>query len=218
LLLITRLVERVRSCARTLAILVCVDGLASSVTAFSRVFRPPVPTGGRGRPRVIPEAGLWLGQVVKRSVKRRVASVERRVVRGSEQAIAAVLAAPRSGTGINPSYIERLNATFRASLAPVVRRGRALAPTAAVLTAGMWLVGCADNFCWLHESLRVRAPAGACWKWQERTPAMAAGLTNHRGTMRELVCYQVPLPPWVAPKRRGRPPKRALQPAMAVAA
>jgi transposase-like protein len=208
LLLITRLVERVRSCARTLAILVCVDGLASSVTAFSRVFRPPV----------IPEAGLWLGQVVKRSVKRRVASVERRVVRGSEQAIAAVLAAPRSGTGINPSYIERLNATFRASLAPVVRRGRALAHTAAVLTAGMWLVGCADNFCWLHESLRVRAPAGACWKWQERTPAMAAGLTNHRGTMRELVCYQVPLPPWVAPKRRGRPPKRALQPAMAVAA
>ena len=41
---------------------------------------------------------------------------------------------------------------------------------------------------------------------------MVAGLTNHCWTMYELLCYQVPLPPWVAPKRRGRPPKRALQP------
>lgn len=45
---------------------------------------------------------------------------------------------------------------------------------------------------------------------------MAGGLTNHRWMMRDLVRYQVPLPPWMAPKRRGRPPKRALQPAMAV--
>jgi hypothetical protein len=87
-----------------------------------------------------------------------------------------------------------------------------------MLTAGMWLVGCADNFCWLHDSLRLQAPAGACGRRQERTPAMAAGLAHHRGTMRELLGYHVPLPAWVAPKRRGRPPTRALQPAMAVAA
>jgi hypothetical protein len=31
-------------------------------------------------------------------------------------------------------------------------------------------------------------------------------------TMRELVRYQVPLPAWVAPKRRGRPPKPAQAP------
>lgn len=218
LVLITTLVQLVRSCGRSLAILVCVDGLASYVTAFPRVFRHPVRTGRRGRPRLVGEPGLLLGQVVKRYVKRHVASVEHRVVRGTEAAIAAVLAATKSGTGINTSYIERLNATFRASLAPLVRRGRAIAHTEAVLTAGMWLVGCAYNFCWLHDSLRLRAPAGACWKWQERTPAMAAGLTNHRWTMHELLRCQVPLPPWVAPKRRGRPPKRVPQPAKAVAA
>jgi transposase-like protein len=215
--LITTLVQLVRSCAHSLAILVCVDGLASYVTALLRVFRHPVRTGRRGRPRLVLEPGLLLGRMVKRYVKRRVVSVERRVVRGTEAAIAAVLAATRSGTGINTAYIERLNATFRASLAPLVRRGRALAHTERMLTAGMWLVGCAYNFCWLHESLRVRAPAGACWKWQARTPAMAAELTGHRWTMHELLRYQVPLPPWVAPKRRGRPPKRTLQPAMAVA-
>jgi transposase-like protein len=215
--LLTRLMQRVRACARTLAILVCVDGLASYVAACLRVFRYPVHTGRPGRPRLVLEKGLLLGQMVKRYVQRRVVSVERRVVRGTSEAIAAVLAAAGGGTGINTAYIERLNATFRASLAPLVRRGRAIAHTETLVTAGMWLVGCAYNFCWLHESLRVAAPRGAPWKWQERTPAMAAGLTNHRWTMPELLCYQVPLPAWVAPKRRGRPPKRDQQPAMALA-
>jgi transposase-like protein len=215
--LITTLVRLVRSCGRSLAILVCVDGLASSVTACLRVFRPPRHTGRRGRPRWVLEAGLLLGQVVKRYGKRRVASVERRVVRGTVAAIATVLAATHRGTGINTASIERLNATCRASLTPLVRRGRALAHTETVLTAGMWLVGCTYHFCWLHESLRQRAPAGAPWKWQERTPAMAAGLTNHRWTIPELWRYQVPLPAWVAPKRRGRPPTRDQQPAIALA-
>jgi transposase-like protein len=215
--LITTLVQRVRSCAHSLALLVCVDGLASYVTAVLRVFRHPVRTGRRGRPRLVLVQGLLLGQVVKRYVQRRVVSVERRVVQGTAEAVAAVLAASGS-TGINTAYIERLNATFRASLAPLVRRGRAIAHTEAALTAGMWLVGCAYNFCWLHESLRLAAPIGASWKWQERTPAMAAGLTDRRWTMRELLRYQVPLPPWVAPKRWGRPPTRAQLLAMALVA
>ena len=216
--LITTLVQLIRSCARTLAILVCADGLASYVTAVLRVFRQPVYTGRRGRPRLVLGQGLLLGQVVKRYARRRVVGVEQRVVRGTKKALAAVLATTHTGTGINTAYIERLHATFRASLAPLVRRGRAIAHTETVLTAGMWLVGCVYNCCRRHDSLRVAAPAGACWQWQERTPAMAAGLTTHRWTMPELLRYQVPLPPWVAPKRRGRPPKRVLQLEMAVAA
>jgi hypothetical protein len=161
-------------------------------------------------------ADVSLGQVVKRYVKRRVASVEHRVVRGTEAAIAGVLATTHRGSGMNTSDIERLNATFHASLAPLVRRGRAIAHTKAALTAGMWLVGCTDNVCWLHESLRQRAPVGAPWNWQERTPAIAAGLTHHRWTMLERLRYHVSLPPWVAPKHRGRPSKRALYPALAL--
>jgi transposase-like protein len=141
--LITTLVQLIRACGRRLTILVCVDGLASYVTAVRRVFRHPIRMGRRGRPRLVAEPGLLLGQVVKRDVQRRVVSVERRVVRGTEAAISARLAATHSGTGINTADIERLNATFRASLAPLVRRGRAIAHTEAALTAGMWLVGCA---------------------------------------------------------------------------
>jgi len=66
LVLITTLVQVVRSCGRSLAILVCVDGLASSVTACRHVFRDPIRTGHRGRPRLVLEEGLLLGQVVKR--------------------------------------------------------------------------------------------------------------------------------------------------------
>jgi transposase-like protein len=217
LVLITGLVQQIRACARRLDLLVCVDGLASYVTAFLRVFRTPVYTGRRGRPRLVLAASFLLGQVVKQYAKRRVTGVRQRVVRGTEEAIAAVLEATGTGQGIHTAYIERLNATFRSALAPLVRRGRAIAHKVETLTAGMYLVGCTYNFCWEHSSLRLLAPAGGGRKWQERTPAMAAGLTDHRWTMRELLSYQVPLPAWVAPKRRGRPPKPARPPTLAVA-
>jgi hypothetical protein len=218
LALITNLVKKVRSCARSLAILVCVDGLVSYVTAFLKVFRNPVYTGQRGRPRLVVEEGLMLGQVVKHYARKRVVGVTQRVVRGSLEAIEVLLESTGGGKGINTAYIERLNATFRGALVMLVRRGRAIAHKQVVLTAGMYLVGCAYNFCWYHDSLRVAAPAGAGCKWEPRTPAMAAGLTDHRWTVLELLGYKVPLPDWVAPKRRGRPPREAQQPMMAVAA
>ncbi len=207
--LIRRLVERVRACASRLDILVCVDGLSSYITAFRRAFRVPVRTGRPGRPRLVLAAGFLLGQVVKQYAQRRVTGVRQRVVDGTAAAITTALTATKSGTTINTASIERLNATVRGCLAPLVRRGRAIARTEGWLTAGMWLVGCADNFCWCHDSLRLAAPAGSGRRWQERTPAMAAGLADHPWTMGELLTYQVPPPAWPAPKRRGRPPKTA---------
>jgi hypothetical protein len=49
LALILAVARMVRSAARGLAILVCVDGLAGYVTAFARVVRDPQRTGRRGR-------------------------------------------------------------------------------------------------------------------------------------------------------------------------
>src|SRR5512135_2986297 len=112
LTLIMTLVRMVRRAARSLALLVCVDGLASYVTAFARVSRDPIRARRAGRPRLVPTAGLLLGQVIKHHAGRRLVSITRRVVRGSAGAIAAVLAATGTGTGIDTAYIERLNATF----------------------------------------------------------------------------------------------------------
>jgi transposase-like protein len=205
--LITAVARVIRSCALSLAILVCVDGLPSYITAITRAFRHPIRTGRPGRPRLEEEPGLLLGQVIKKRECGRVVGVAQHAVRGSEAAITAAVRDSSGGTGINTAYIERLNATFRGAATPLVRRTRALAREEATLGAGMFLVGCAYNFCWEHESLRLAATAKEGPKWRGRTPAMAAGLTDHRWTMPELLSYRVPPPPWVPPKRRGRPPK-----------
>ena len=206
----------VRAAAKSPCVLVMTDGLSSYIKAFRRVWRRPVHTGRRGRPRLVEEDGLLLGQAVKQYERRRVVGVLHRVAVGSIKAIEAALGNTGSGKQINTAYIERLNATFRSRLVRLVRRTRSLARRQALLEAGMWLVGMSYNCCTPHHSLRVEADSGH--KYLDRTPAMAAGLTEHVWTMQELLSYQVPLPEWVAPKRRGRPPKQSQQPAMRLAA
>jgi hypothetical protein len=76
----------------------------------------------------------------------------------------------------------------------------------------MYIVGCAYNLCENHKSLRLRLSVGSRgFRWVQRTPAMAAGLTDHQWTMEELWSYRVPPPPWTPPKRRGRPSKALLR-------
>jgi transposase-like protein len=101
LTLIMAVVGLVRRAAKGLSFLVCVDGLASYVTAFTRVFRDPVRTGRRGRPRLVAIPGPLLGQVIKRHSGRRLVDVTRRAVLGTAEAIAGVLSATGTGSGIN---------------------------------------------------------------------------------------------------------------------
>ncbi len=208
--LIRTLATQIRACARTTTVLVCVDGLSSYVGAITHAFSERVLTGKRGRPPRVCPPGLLLAQVVKTSARRRVIALSRRVVLGSTEAVMQVLTTASGGTHqINTAYVERLNATFRACPTSHARRTRALAHGDALLRAGMFLVGTAYNFVWCHESLRLRTTVPGP-TWQERAPAMAAGLTDHSCTMEELLRYQAPPAVWVAPprpKRRGRPPK-----------
>jgi transposase-like protein len=190
--LIQRLADLVRLAwtpGRTL--LICVDGLASYVTAFWRAFREKVHTGRRGRPPYRLPRGILLGQVVKRHSGRRLVEVVRRVVWGSLGRIGRVLQRTGTGRQINTSYIERLNATFRSRLANLVRRGRGLAHQVKTLEWGMYLVGCVYNFCTEHRSLRLPVSRGQS-RWQGRTPAMAARWTDHVWSVRELLSFRPP--------------------------
>jgi transposase-like protein len=203
--LVTALLRRVAACAASTALLICVDGFSAYVGAVRTVFRVAVRTGRRGRPRLALPQTVLVAQVIKSHQGRRLVDVTRRVVCGAEEAVTRAIAATRGGTQINTAYIERLNGTVRAALAPLTRRGRRLAHGTALLRSGMWLVGTVYNFCWVHESLRLRA-IGRGYKWQERTPAMAAGLTDHVWTVEEVLRSRV-LPLEVAPPpRRSRPP------------
>jgi transposase-like protein len=206
--LIRALLERVWACGTKQALLLCTDGLLSYPKQALRVFRLPERTGRSGHPRMLLPAGLLIAQMIKRYAQRRVVEVERRVVHGAEAAVAATLCATQGAATavINTAYIERLNATFRARLASLTRRTRAGVHHRDTLETGMWLLGTAYNFCHPHRSLRLPAqddPASAP-RSIERTPAQAAGLTDHPWSVDELLAFPVP---GVAIKKRGALPK-----------
>jgi transposase-like protein len=207
-LLIRALLTRVRACGPTQALLLCVDGLSCYVSQARHVFRKAVRTGRAGRPRLALPGDVLIAQTVKQYAKRRVVGVTRRVAQGLADAVQVRLVATQGQAAavINTAYIERLNATFRARLAPLVRRTRAAARQIATLEAGMWLVGTCYNFCCPHDSLRQRRgaadPPGG--KWVERTPAQAAGLTERRWSVHDLLTFPVPPSPV---RRRGRQPR-----------
>src|SRR6266567_1741526 len=195
--LIRRLIERVRRCAAHRPLLVCTDGLVSYIRAIRESFRDPVHTSTGGRPRLRAWRNVLIAQVVKRYERRRVVATERRIVDGTPARVETLRRRSQGDGVINTAYIERLNATFRERLASLTRRGRALARRTLTLQQGMYLVGTVYNFCTPHESLYV---AGG-----QQTPAMAAGITDHCWTVRELLSCPVPPPRWTPPKQRGRP-------------
>ena len=211
--LIRSLLERVWACGTKQALLLCTDGLLSYPKQALRVFRVPEHTGRAGHPRMLLPAGLLIAQMVKRYAQRRVVEVERRVMHGAEAAVAATLCATQGAATavINTAYIERLNATFRARLASLTRRTRAGVHHQDTLEAGMWLVGTAYNFCRPHRSLRRPGEPAAppARRWSDRTPAQAAGLTDHPWSVHELLIFPVP---GAGIKKRGALPKWLRQP------
>lgn len=202
--LLSALIAKVRRSALCRALLFCVDGCQTYLGAIRAVFRESIPTGHR--PRLRPWDGVFIAQVVKQYAKKRVVGVTRRIVQGTQEQIDLLLAQTQGGGVINTAFIERLNATFRSRLCALVRRGRALARQKTSLRAAMYLVGTVYNFCTYHKSLRVPIylPRNRV-RWIQRTPAIAAGIANHRWTVNELLSFQVPPPCWHPPKRRGRP-------------
>jgi transposase-like protein len=205
--LMRALMQRVRCCALCRPLLFCVDGCQAYIDAIRKAFREPIP-GQTGRPRLRAWDGIAIAQVVKQYAQKRVVGVTRRVVQGVETQIETLLQMSQGGGMINVAYIERLNATFRSRIAALVRRGRALVRQIPTLHDGMYLVGTVYNFCTYHKSLRVPLYLSNCRRrWLRRTPAIAAGITDHRWTVEELLSFRVPPLLWSPPKRRGRPSK-----------
>jgi transposase-like protein len=204
--LIAALVQQVRQMARCRPLLLAVDGLNTYVNAFQRAFRSPLPRqGASGRSHRVAWPDIMIVQVVKQRLAG-VLTIDRRIVQGQADQIDRLIQQTQGAGGINTAYIERLNATFRQRLSVLVRRTRALARRPETLTTGMYVLGTLYNLCTFHHSLRLKLSVGSHGHhWVKRTPALAAGLTDHRWSVQELLTYRVPPTPWRPhPGRQGR--------------
>jgi transposase-like protein len=204
--LIQALTDKIKGMARCLPLLLAVDGLSSYVTAFRTSFRSAMPLwhGEKGRPRLVAWPDIAIVQVVKQHVNGQL-NVTRRIVQGTQQMVHSLILKTQGHGMINTAFIERLNATFRQRLHFLARKTRTLIRKAETLQAGMYIVGCFYNFCDPHHSLRLKLSVGRFGhRWVQRTPAIAAGLTDHIWTAAELFNFKVPPPRWEPPKHRGR--------------
>ena len=158
--------------------------------------------GPHPKPRWMPLPGLLYAQVVKQYRRKRVVGVKHRVVFGVREAIEQVLAA--WGWKINTSFVERLNLDLRQRVAAIGRRVNTLCQGEDSMRHQLAVFHVYYNFVLPHASLRQPLPVpeptygtGSARLWQPRTPAMAAGLTDHVWTLRDVLLYRVP--PWQQP-------------------
>jgi IS1 family transposase len=159
-----------------------------------RQDKGPIP-----KPRWMPLPGLLYAQVVKSYRRRRIVGVQHRVVFGTRLAIEQLLAA--CGWTMNTAFIERLNLDIRQRVAAIGRRVNTLCQGESGLRDQLALFQVYHNFVLPHASLRqpllipeATNGSGSAKVWRPCTPAMAAGLTDHVWSLKEVLLYRVP--PW----------------------
>jgi len=223
---VTKLLLAIEGGARTLAMAQCLvhqvvrvlapdciplfltDGFKEYLTAVLTHYghwaqRPRSWTTGRlPKPRWLPLPQLRYAQVIKTTRRRRLVGVRSRAVFGTIAEIKQVLAT--TGWQINTAFIERVNLSIRQHVAAVGRRVTTLCKGEVGLHQQLALYHLYYNFCLPHGSLRLPLPqptptkgSGSAKRWRLCTPAMAAGLTDHVWTLREVVVFRVP--PWPQP-------------------
>jgi IS1 family transposase len=143
-------------------------GLFGQEETPARTGRPGRPAG----PRVIPPEGMTYATVHKTREGHRVVRVDERVVFGELP----------TGTKVSTSYLERQHGTDRHRNARKGRKTYRFSKSWNVHAAMTEYTLYSYNFCWPVRTLRAKGAAGV---WRKRTPALAAGLTDHIWTLEE---------------------------------
>jgi hypothetical protein len=161
---------------------------------------PPPARRGPGRPRKEPrrlvDAELRYAQVEKRRAGGRVVEVRRQILFGSEGDLIRIMQADGCGSRINTAYVERDNLTSRQSNGRLVRKTLSHSKRKDYLQFHIDFEDAIYNFVRPHSGLRLRLrrPGPHGRRWTARTPAMAAGLTDHIWSLDELLRWCPPPP------------------------
>lgn len=151
----------------------------------------PEPTGRPGRPRMeyrrVPDE-LVYATVHKVRENNRVMAVEERLIYGTPEQLEQALANSAVSDRVTTVHIERYNGTDRHRNARKVRKTYRFSKDWEVHEAMTHFVAFSGNFCKPVRTLRqkLRRKQGRR-KWRQRTPAMAAGLTDHIWSIAEWI-------------------------------
>jgi hypothetical protein len=138
---------------------------------------------GHGRPPTRKQAQAdwqYLQFVKHRDEHRRLLSTELRVIFGEPEAVLALF-------GQSTAYIERTHLTMRLFNGRLVRQTLGFSKDLACYRASAAWEDAVYNLVRPLKTLRQAVPDQPRRRWQPRTPAMAAGLTDHIWTFKELL-------------------------------
>ena len=157
------------------------DGKGDYRIALLDTWGQVPPYQGRGRPPTLkqPHPDWQYVQVVKERCGNRLTGVHITVVYGEPEVVLAVV-------GGHTAYVERTNLTARTMNGRLVRKTLSYSKQLVALKAACAWEDWVYNLTRAVKTLRVEITRKA-QRWQPRSPAMAAGLTDHIWTLKELL-------------------------------
>ena len=158
------------------------DGWGGIDEAMIEVYGQVPAYKGRGRPptRKRAQPGWQYVQMVKQRENGRVIGIKLRVIFGEPTDTLALL-------GQSTAYIERTHLTMRLFNGRLTRKTLAFSKELDMYQASVAWEDLVYNLARPVKTLRERVGNDPKRKWKQRSPAMAAGLTDHIWTVKELL-------------------------------
>lgn len=152
-------------------------GVEATVTPGGRPVRAP---------HKVAPPGLCYATVHKVRRLGRVVEIVTRLIFGTAALLAQALSASAVSRAVNVSFLERQHLTDRHRNARKRRKTYCFSKSWEAHEAATYFTLYSYNFCWPVRTLRARSPGQP---WQKRTPAMAAGLTDHVWSLAEWLRF-----------------------------
>ena len=160
---------------------VSTDGNDSYPEAMLETWGKVPEYSGRGRPptRKMADPDWKCIQIIKTRSGGRLVSISYKVVFGDTNEVCDLM-------GLHTAYIERTHLTSRLMNGRLVRKTLSFSKEIEMLRASCAWEDCVYNLVRPNKSLRVQSvDSDRCW--MQRSPAMAAGLTDHIWTVKEIL-------------------------------
>lgn len=158
------------------------DGWGGIDDAMVEVYGAVPEYQGVGRPPTLkrPQPGWQYLQVVKQRENGRVVGISLRVIFGDKNEVLKLL-------GKSTAYIERTHLTMRLFNSRLTRKTLGFSKKIEMYQASAAWEDLVYNFARPVKTLRVEIRDNPKRRWKLRSPAMAAGLTDHIWSVKELL-------------------------------